>query len=80
MSLLPQLVLYEEDQQKLLEVTTRLVDEANAKAVFLVDKNGQLVNEAGELKGIGVGLNNATENPSVVEGDQGLVGLRSAQL
>ncbi len=52
MSLLPQLVLYEEDQQKLLEVTTRLVDEANAKAVFLVDKNGQLVNEAGELKGI----------------------------
>ena len=52
MSLLPQLVLYEEDQAKLVEVSNRLVDDANAKAVFLVDKNGQLVAEAGELKGI----------------------------
>ncbi|MCP4003110.1 MAG: roadblock/LC7 domain-containing protein [bacterium] len=50
--MLPQLVLYEEDQNRLLEVTDRLVEDANAKAVFLVDKNGQLVGESGELTGI----------------------------
>ncbi len=50
--MLPQLVLYEDDHRKILEVADRLVDDANAKAVFLVDKNGQLVSESGELKGI----------------------------
>lgn len=50
--LTPQLVLFEEDHQKILEVADRLVRDANAKAVFLVDKNGQLVGEAGELTGI----------------------------
>ncbi len=52
MSLNPQLVLYEEDHKRIVEVAERLVHDANAKAVFLVDKNGQLVGEAGELKGI----------------------------
>jgi len=52
MSLTPQLVLFEEDHRKLLVVSERLVADANAKAVFLVDRNGQLVTEAGELKGI----------------------------
>ena len=52
MSLTPQLVLFEEDQKQILEVTERLVGDANAKAVFLVDKNGQLVGEAGELDGV----------------------------
>ncbi len=52
MSLTPQLVLLEEDHKEILEVAKRLVHDANAKAVFLVDKNGQLVAEAGELKGI----------------------------
>ncbi len=52
MSLTPQLVLFEEDQKQILEVSERLVGDANAKAVFLVDKNGQLVSEAGELKGV----------------------------
>lgn len=52
MSLTPQLVLFEEDHKRVLEVAERLVHEANAKAVFLVDKNGQLVAEAGELRGI----------------------------
>jgi predicted regulator of Ras-like GTPase activity (Roadblock/LC7/MglB family) len=52
MSLTPQLVLFEEDHKKLLAVSDRLVADANAKAVFLVDRNGQLVTEAGELKGI----------------------------
>jgi len=52
MSLTPQLVLLEEDQRQILDVAERLVRDANAKAVYLVDKNGQLVTEAGELKGI----------------------------
>jgi predicted regulator of Ras-like GTPase activity (Roadblock/LC7/MglB family) len=52
MSLTPQLVLFEEDHKKLLAVAQRLVHDSNAKAVFLVDRNGQLVTEAGELTGI----------------------------
>ncbi len=52
MSLTPQLVLLEEDHKKILEVADRLVHDANAKAIFLVDKNGQLVAEAGEREGV----------------------------
>ena len=52
MSLTSQLVLFEEDHKAILEVAERLNHDANAKAVFLVDKDGQLVCEAGELKGI----------------------------
>ncbi len=52
MSLTPQLVLYEDDHKSLLTVAQRLAHDANAKAVFLVDRNGQLVTEAGELTGI----------------------------
>jgi predicted regulator of Ras-like GTPase activity (Roadblock/LC7/MglB family) len=46
------LVLYEEDHRRILGVIGRLVREANAKGVFVVDKNGQLVAEAGEVRGI----------------------------
>ena len=52
MSLTPQLVLFEEDHKKLVAVAERLVHDANAKAVFLIDRNGQLVTEAGELTDI----------------------------
>ncbi len=52
MSLTPQLVLYEDDHKQIVAVAEQLVRDANAKAVFLVDRNGQLVAEAGELKGI----------------------------
>jgi len=52
MSLTPQLVLFEDDHKKLLAVAERLVHDANAKAVFLVDRNGQLVTESGELGAI----------------------------
>ena len=52
MSLTPQLVLFEEDHKKILAVAERLVQDANAKAIFLVDKNGQLIAGAGELKDI----------------------------
>ena len=47
-----QLVLYEEDHRRILGVIGRLVREANSKGVFVVDKNGQLIAEAGEVRGI----------------------------
>jgi predicted regulator of Ras-like GTPase activity (Roadblock/LC7/MglB family) len=47
-----QLVLYEDDHRRILAVIGRLVREANAKGVFVVDKNGQLIAEAGEVRGI----------------------------
>jgi predicted regulator of Ras-like GTPase activity (Roadblock/LC7/MglB family) len=47
-----QLVMYDEDFRKVLAVTQRLVRDANAKGVFVVDRNGQLIGEAGELRGI----------------------------
>ena len=52
MSLTTQLVLFEEDQKQILAVAERLVHDANAKAVFLVDKTGQLIANAGELQSI----------------------------
>ena len=47
-----QLVLYDEDYRKILAVVQRLVRDANAKGVFVVDRNGQLIAEAGEMRGI----------------------------
>jgi predicted regulator of Ras-like GTPase activity (Roadblock/LC7/MglB family) len=47
-----QLVMYDEDFRKILAVTQCLVKDANAKGVFVVDRNGQLISEAGELRGI----------------------------
>ena len=47
-----QLVLYEEDHRRVLAVIQRLVRDASAKGVFVVDKNGQLVAEAGEIRGL----------------------------
>ena len=47
-----QLVMYDEDFRKVLAVTQRLVKDSNAKGVFVVDRNGQLISEAGELRGI----------------------------
>ncbi len=47
-----QLVMYDEDFRKVLAVTQRLVKDANAKGVFIVDRNGQLISEAGEMRGV----------------------------
>jgi predicted regulator of Ras-like GTPase activity (Roadblock/LC7/MglB family) len=47
-----QLVMYDEDYRQILGVIQRLVRDANAKGVFVVDRNGQLIGEAGELRGI----------------------------
>ncbi|MEM8960406.1 MAG: roadblock/LC7 domain-containing protein [Acidobacteriota bacterium] len=44
------LVIYEEEIQGLEEVLKRLRHDANAKAVFLIDKNGQQMAAAGEVE------------------------------
>ncbi|HKJ25857.1 MAG TPA: roadblock/LC7 domain-containing protein, partial [Myxococcota bacterium] len=46
------LVMYDEDYRKLLAIIQRLAQDATAKGVFLVDTNGQMVAEAGEMQGI----------------------------
>ncbi len=43
----PQMVMYEEEFNQITTVCDRLTKEANAKVVFLVDKNGQLVASCG---------------------------------
>ena len=47
-----QLVMYDEDYRLILGIIQKLVRDANAKGVFVVDKNGQLIAEAGEVRGI----------------------------
>jgi len=47
-----QLVMQQEDFDRVLGIIQRLVKDANAKGVFVVDKAGQLIGEAGELRGI----------------------------
>jgi predicted regulator of Ras-like GTPase activity (Roadblock/LC7/MglB family) len=42
-------VLYEEEFRHLEEALRRLRQEANSKAVFLIDKNGQQIAAAGEI-------------------------------
>ena len=47
-----QLIMLEDDFRKIIAVSNRLVRDANAKGVFVVDKAGQLIAEAGEMRGI----------------------------
>ena len=47
-----QLVMLDEDYRRILTVCDRLVRDANAKGIYIVDKNGQLVCEAGEMQGV----------------------------
>ena len=44
------LVLYQEEFQKLEEVLRRLRTDSNARAVFLIDKTGQQIAAAGEIE------------------------------
>ena len=48
----PQLVMHQEDFEQALAIIQKLVRDANAKGVFVVDKAGQLVAEAGEMLGV----------------------------
>lgn len=47
-----QLVMYEEEFTKINAVCDRLTKDANARVVFLVDKNGQLISSAGQTQNI----------------------------
>ena len=46
------LVMYEEEFHRINAVCDRLTKDANAKVVFLVDKNGQLIAAAGQTQHI----------------------------
>ena len=47
-----QLVMREEDFTRIQAVIQRLARDANAKGIYVVDKAGQLIGEAGEMQGI----------------------------
>ncbi len=44
----PQMVMYEEEFNQIQTIVNRLVKEANARVVFVIDKNGQEIAKAGE--------------------------------
>ncbi len=48
----PDLVLHEEEYQKIHQAITQLRADCNAKVVFVVDKNGQQIAGSGELEAI----------------------------
>jgi predicted regulator of Ras-like GTPase activity (Roadblock/LC7/MglB family) len=48
----PDLVMYEEEFRQVDAELKRLHTQANAKVVFLVDKNGQLIASAGDTRGL----------------------------
>jgi predicted regulator of Ras-like GTPase activity (Roadblock/LC7/MglB family) len=48
----PQMVMYEEEFTQIQAVVDRLVRDANAKVVFIVDKNGQLISASGDVDNI----------------------------
>jgi predicted regulator of Ras-like GTPase activity (Roadblock/LC7/MglB family) len=48
----PDLIMYDEEFQLIKEVISRLRVEANAKIVFLVDKNGQQIAANGDLESV----------------------------
>ena len=48
----PQIVMYEEEFNQIQSVCDKLVRDANAIVVFIVDKNGQLIATAGEYENL----------------------------
>ena len=56
-----------------LGVVQRLVRDANAKGVFVVDRNGQLISEAGEMRGV-----DTTSLASLTAGSVAATGTQSA--
>ena len=48
----PQLVMYEEEFHQISAVLERLIKESNARVIFLVDKNGQLIANTGEVQNL----------------------------
>ncbi len=48
----PQMVMYEAEFNQIQSIVDRLVHEANAQVVFIIDKNGQLIASAGDTSHI----------------------------
>src|SRR3990170_9133669 len=48
----PSLVMFDEELKGISEIIERLLREANAKCVYLVDKDGQLIASSGDTKDI----------------------------
>src|SRR5688572_2371059 len=46
----PQMVMYEEEFNQIQAIVDRLVKEANARVVFIIDKNGQLIAASGDTE------------------------------
>ena len=46
------LVMYDEEYQKIMILIERLLRESNAKVIFLVDKDGQLIAATGETENL----------------------------
>jgi len=46
----PQMVMYDEEFKQINAVIDKLLRDANAKVIFLVDKNGQLISGVGEVE------------------------------
>src|SRR6202140_5281370 len=46
----PQMVMYDEEFKEINTVIEKLLREANAKVIFLVDKNGQMISGVGEIE------------------------------
>lgn len=47
-----QMVMYEEEFKQISQICERLTREANARAVLLVDKNGQYITSHGEIENL----------------------------
>jgi predicted regulator of Ras-like GTPase activity (Roadblock/LC7/MglB family) len=48
----PQMVIYEEEHRRLTEVCEKLLRDSMARAIFLVDKVGQLITSCGQVSHI----------------------------
>ena len=48
----PQMVMYEEEFNQIQQVVDKLVKDSNAKVVFIVDKNGQLIAASGDVENL----------------------------
>src|SRR5256884_8772071 len=46
------MIMYEEEYQRIKTIITKLRTESNAKLVFLVDKNGQQIAVQGDMRGV----------------------------
>ncbi len=59
-----QMVMYDEEYRRITQVCVKLGREANARMVYVIDKNGQLITSSGETDGL-----DSTSLASLVAGE-----------